>query len=75
MSNYNQILIQYETLLPDDFDMEQIRTRVRDLGPQTDQYPGLEFKLYGVNTRERIQLDLALVESGADARISRRRFF
>jgi uncharacterized protein DUF4865 len=51
MSNYNQILIQHETPLPDDFDMEQIRARVRDLGPQTDQYPGLQFKLYGVNTK------------------------
>ena len=52
MSDYNRILIQYETPFPDDFDMEQVRTRVRNLGPKTDRYPGLEFKLYGMNTLE-----------------------
>jgi hypothetical protein len=29
--------MQYETPLPDDFDMEQIRVRARKLAPQFDQ--------------------------------------
>ncbi len=49
MNKYDQILMQYETPLPDDFDMDLVRSRVRKLAPQFDQYPGLRFKLYGVN--------------------------
>ena len=49
MNKYDQILMQYETPLPDDFDMDQVRSRARKLAPQFDRYPGLRFKLYGVN--------------------------
>jgi hypothetical protein len=49
MNKYDQILMQYETPLPDEFDMDQVRSRARKLAPQFDQYPGLRFKLYGVN--------------------------
>ena len=49
MNKYDQILMQYETPLPDDYDMDQVRSRARKLAPQFDQYPGLRFKLYGVN--------------------------
>jgi len=49
MNKYDQILMQYETPLPDDFDMDQVRNRVRKLAPQFDHYHGLGFKLYGVN--------------------------
>jgi hypothetical protein len=49
MNKYDQILMQYETPLPDDFDMDQVRSRVRKLAPQFDHYHGLGFKLYGVN--------------------------
>ena len=49
MNKYDQILMQYETPLPDEFDMDLVRSRARKLAPQFDQYPGLRFKLYGVN--------------------------
>jgi len=49
MNKRDQILMQYESPLPDDFDMDQVRIRVRKLAPQFDHYPGLIFKLYGVN--------------------------
>jgi Domain of unknown function (DUF4865) len=49
MHKHDHILMQYETPLPDDFDMEQIRVRARKLAPQFDHYRGLIFKLYGVN--------------------------
>ena len=49
MNKYDQMLMQYETPFPDEFDMDQVKSRVRKLAPQFDQYPGLRFKLYGVN--------------------------
>jgi Domain of unknown function (DUF4865) len=49
MHKHDHIPMQYETPLPDDFDMEQIRVRARKLAPQFDHYRGLIFKLYGVN--------------------------
>jgi hypothetical protein len=49
MNKRDQILMQYESPLPDDFDMEEVRMRARKMAPQFDQYPGLKFKLYGVN--------------------------
>jgi hypothetical protein len=51
MSTYRQILMQYETPLPDDFTMDQVRKRVVSLAPKFDDYPGLNFKLYAVNER------------------------
>jgi Domain of unknown function (DUF4865) len=51
MSTHSQILIQYETPLPDDSSMDQVRARVVKLAPKFDEYPGLNFKLYGVNER------------------------
>jgi Domain of unknown function (DUF4865) len=49
MSRYNQILMQYETPLPDEFNMEEVRNRALNVAPKFDEYPGLNFKLYGVN--------------------------
>ena len=51
MSIYKQILMQYETPLPDDFTMDQVRKRAISIAPKFDEYPGLNFKLYGVNER------------------------
>jgi heme-degrading monooxygenase HmoA len=52
MNKYTQILMQYETPLPDDFAMGDIRKRALNKAPLFDQRPGLEFKLYAVNTLE-----------------------
>jgi hypothetical protein len=41
--------MQYETPLSDHFDMDEVRVRARKISPQFDHYPGLIFKLYGVN--------------------------
>jgi hypothetical protein len=43
------ILMQYETPLPDDFDMEGIRIRVREKAKAFDQMPGMFVKFYAVN--------------------------
>ena len=51
MSDYKQILMQYETALPDDQTMEEVRNRAISIAPKFDEYPGLNFKLYGVNER------------------------
>ena len=51
MSTYTQILMQYETPLPDDFLMDEVRNRALSVSPKFDEYPGLNFKLYGVNER------------------------
>ena len=51
MSTHSQILIQYETPLPDDSSMDQVRARVVKMAPKFDEYPGLNFKLYAVNER------------------------
>jgi Domain of unknown function (DUF4865) len=45
----NALLMQYETPLPDDFDMEGIRTRVREKAGAFDQLPGMFVKFYAVN--------------------------
>ena len=47
----NSILMQYETPLPDNFDMKQVRQRIRQVSSPFDHYKGLHFKLYGVNDR------------------------
>jgi hypothetical protein len=51
MSKYAQILMQYETPLPDDFKMDEVRNRALSIAPKFDRYLGLTFKLYGVNER------------------------
>jgi Domain of unknown function (DUF4865) len=43
------VFMQYETPLPDDFDMESVRTRVREKATVFDQLPGLLVKFYAVN--------------------------
>jgi Domain of unknown function (DUF4865) len=43
------ILMQYETPLPDDFDMEGIRIRVQQKAKAFDQMPGMFVKFYAVN--------------------------
>jgi hypothetical protein len=43
------ILMQYETPLPDDFDMEGIRNRVQEKAKAFDQMPGMFVKFYAVN--------------------------
>ena len=45
----NAALMQYETPLPDDFDMGSVRTRVREKGGIFDQLPGMLVKFYAVN--------------------------
>ena len=45
----NAVLMQYETPLPDDFDMDGVRTRVREKAGAFDQLPGLFVKFYAVN--------------------------
>ena len=47
----NSVLMQYETPLPDDFDMNSVRDRVKRVSSPFDHYEGLYFKLYGVNDR------------------------
>jgi hypothetical protein len=49
MSKHTQILMQYETSLPDDFSMDDVRKRAISKAQQFDQLPGLEFKLYAIN--------------------------
>ena len=41
--------MQYETPLPVDFDMEGVRTRVREKAGVFDQLPGMLVKFYAVN--------------------------
>ena len=38
MSTYTQILMQYETPLPDDFTMDQVRNRALTVAPKFDEY-------------------------------------
>lgn len=45
----NSVLMQYETPLPDDFDMNGVRTRVREKAGAFDQLPGMFVKFYAVN--------------------------
>lgn len=47
----NSVLMQYETPLPDNFDMKQVHQRIRQVSSPFDHYEGLHFKLYGVNDR------------------------
>ncbi len=45
----NAVLMQYETPLPDDFDMDGVRTRVREKAGAFDQLPGMFVKFYAIN--------------------------
>jgi hypothetical protein len=39
VSAYTEILMQYETPLPDDFTMDQVRKRAVSVAPKFDEYP------------------------------------
>ncbi|WP_432013395.1 DUF4865 family protein [Streptomyces cucumeris] len=43
--------MQYRITLPDDYDMEVIRHRVRTKGPLLDDFPGLGLKAYAISER------------------------
>ena len=43
------VLMQYQTLLPDDFDTTSIPQRIKAISAPYDELPGLIFKLYGLN--------------------------
>ena len=43
--------MQYKIQLPDDFDMNLIRQRVRENGTKTDGFPDLIFKAYLIATK------------------------
>jgi hypothetical protein len=45
----NALLMQYETPLPDDFNMAGIRTRAQEKAGAFDQLPGMLVKFYAVN--------------------------
>jgi Domain of unknown function (DUF4865) len=45
----NALLMQYETPLPDDFDMASIRARVREKAQVFDALPGMFVKFYALN--------------------------
>jgi Domain of unknown function (DUF4865) len=45
------VLMQYETPLPDSFDLQQIRDRIERVAAPFDRLPGLWFKLYALNDR------------------------
>jgi hypothetical protein len=45
----NALLMQYETPLPDHFDMDGIRSRVREKAAAFDQLTGMLVKFYAVN--------------------------
>jgi hypothetical protein len=49
MNKSDHILMQYETPLADDLDMDLVQLRVRKMAPRFDQYPGMIWKLFGVN--------------------------
>lgn len=40
------IAMQYKIILPSDYPMEKIETRIREKGNLLDGYPGLVFKAY-----------------------------
>ena len=45
------LAMQYNIQLPDDFDMNLIRQRVRDNGTKTDGFQNLTFKTYLISTK------------------------
>jgi Domain of unknown function (DUF4865) len=47
----NALLLQYETPLPEDFDIKAIRERIREIAPAFDRMSGLLVKFYGLNTQ------------------------
>ena len=53
----NALLMQYETPLPDDFDMNGVRMRVREKAEAFDQLPGMCVKFYAVNEVTRAPLN------------------
>jgi hypothetical protein len=47
----NALLLQYETPLPEDFDIKAVRERIREIAPAFDRMAGLLVKFYGLNIR------------------------
>lgn len=45
------LMTQYKIMLPSDYDMEIIKTRVKNNGFKTDGFTGLKFKLYLVTVK------------------------
>lgn len=45
------LAMQYNIQLPDDFDMNLIRQRVRENGTKTDGFQDLTFKAYLISTK------------------------
>jgi hypothetical protein len=43
------VLMQYATPLPDEYDIEKLNGRIKEVAPAFDNYPGMFFKLYAVN--------------------------
>jgi hypothetical protein len=43
------VLMQYATPFPDEYDVEKLNGRIKEVAPAFDNYPGLFFKLYAVN--------------------------
>jgi uncharacterized protein DUF4865 len=45
----NSVLMQYATPLPDEYDIDKLNGRIKEVAPAFDNYPGMFFKLYAVN--------------------------
>jgi hypothetical protein len=45
----NSVLMQYATPLPDEYDIDKLNGRIKEVAPGFDNYPGMFFKLYAVN--------------------------
>jgi hypothetical protein len=43
------VLVQYATPLPDEYDIEKLNRRIKEVAPAFDNYPGMFFKLYALN--------------------------
>jgi len=47
----NALLLQYETPLPDDYDIKGVRERISEVAPVFDRMPGILVKFYALNAR------------------------
>jgi Domain of unknown function (DUF4865) len=45
----HSVLMQYATPLPDEYDIDKLNGRIKEVAPAFDNYPGMFFKLYAVN--------------------------
>jgi hypothetical protein len=69
------VLMQYATPLSDEYDIEKLNGRIKEVAPAFDNYPGMFFKLYAVNAAgpqviQRIQLNLFVGWQRSDAEVS-----